>query len=76
MKQSDLMSSKPKKVCMTLNFIEHLRILLSTIAGCVLNFFFALLVGIFISISISAVGLKLKKHKSVIICQITISQKA
>lgn len=76
MKQSDLMSSKPKKVCMTLNFIEHLLILLSTIAGCVLNFFFALLVGIFISISISAVGLKLKKHKSVIICQITISQKA
>ena len=31
--QSDLMSRKHKKVCTTLNYIEHIIVLVSTITG-------------------------------------------
>ena len=44
--QNKLMSKKHKKVCTTLNYIEHFLILGSTITGCVSISSFAYLVGI------------------------------
>ena len=71
-KQSEL-SEKHKKVCTTLNYIEHFLILASTIAGCGSISTFASLIGIPIEISSSAIGLKIcaitagiKKCKSII----------
>ena len=46
MKQNELMSKKHKKVCKTLNYIEHFLILASTITGCISIFAFASLIGI------------------------------
>ena len=43
--QNKLMSKKHKKVCTTLNYIEHFLILGSTITGCVSISSFASLVG-------------------------------
>ena len=70
--RNELMSKKHKKVCKTLNYIERLRILASTITECVSIFSFASLVGIPIEITSSAIGLKIctitagiKKHKSI-----------
>ena len=40
-KQNELMSKKHKKVCTTLNYIQHFLILASTIIGCVSIFAFA-----------------------------------
>ena len=57
------MSKKHKKVCTTLNYIEHFLILGSTITGCVSISAFASLVGIPIGITSSAIVLK--------ICEIT-----
>ena len=59
------MSKKHKKVCTTLNYIEHFLILGSTITGCVSISAFASLVGIPIVIANSAIGFK--------ICAITAS---
>ena len=53
------MSKKHKKVCTTLNYIEHFLILGSTITGCVSISAFASLVGIPIVIANSAIGLKI-----------------
>ena len=53
------MSKKHKKVCTTLNYIEHFFILASAVTGCVSIFAFASLVGIPIGIISSAVGLKI-----------------
>ena len=71
--QKDLMSKKHKKVCTTLNYIEHFLILGSTITGCISISAFASLVGIPIGIMSSAIGLKIceitaaiKKYKSII----------
>ena len=65
-----MMSTKQKKVCATLNYIEHLLILASTVTGCVSISAFADFVGISAS---SAVGLKIceitegsKKYQSII----------
>ena len=44
--KNELMSKKHKKVCTTLNYIEHFLIFASTITGCVSIFIFASLVGI------------------------------
>ena len=55
-KQNELMSKKQKKVCATLNYIEHFLILASTITGCILIFPFASLIGIFIGIMSSPIG--------------------
>ena len=62
-----------KKICTTLNYIEHFLILAITITGCVSISFFASLVGISIGITSSAIGLKIcaitagiKKYKSII----------
>ena len=56
-----------------MNYIEHLRISISTITGCVSISAFAPLVAIYIVITSSAVGLKIyvitagiKKYKSII----------
>ena len=72
-KQNELMSGKHKKVCITLNYIEHFLILGSTITGCVSISAFASLIGIPIGIMSSAIGLKIcaitariKKYNSVI----------
>ena len=71
--RNELMSKKHKKVCTTLNYIEHFLILGSTIAGCVFISAFASLVGIPIGITSSAIGLNIcavtaaiKKYKSMI----------
>ena len=67
------MSKKHKKVCTTLNHIEHFLILASTITGCISISTFASLIGIRIRITSSAIGLKfcaitagIKRYKSII----------
>ena len=67
------MSKKHKKVCTTLNYIEHFLILASTTTGFVSIFFFASLVGITIRITSSATGseicaimAEIKKYESII----------
>ena len=69
----ELISRKHKKMCKTLNYVEHLLILASTIIGCVSISAFVSLDGIPEGITSSAVGLKIfvitagiKKHKSII----------
>ena len=71
--QNELMRKNHKKVCTTLSYIERLLILVSTATGCVSISAFALLFGIPIGITSSAVGLKIcaitagiKKYKSII----------
>ena len=70
---NELMSKKHKKVCATLNYIEHCLILGSTITGCVSLSAFTSLVGIPIGTTSSAIGLKIcaitaaiNKYKSII----------
>ena len=53
------MSKKHKKVCPTLNYIEHQLILASTVTGCVSISTFASLVGIPVDIASSAVALNI-----------------
>ena len=67
------MSKKHKKVCTTLNYIEHFLILASKITACDSISSFVSLVGIPIGITSSAIGLKIcavtpgiKKYKSII----------
>ena len=67
------MSRKHKKVCTTLNYIEHFLILAPTITRCVSIPAFWSLVGIPIGITSSAIGLKIfrmtagiKRYKSII----------
>ena len=68
-----MMSKKHKKVCTTLNYIEHFLTLGSTITGCVSISAFISLVCIPIGTTSSAIGLKIcaiaagiKKYKSII----------
>ena len=67
------MSREHKKLCTTLNYIEHFLILASTITGCIPISAFASLLGIPIGRTTSAIGLKicaitaaLKNYKSII----------
>ena len=67
------MSRKHKKVCTTLNYIEHVIILAFKITACVSNSAFSSLTGIPIRIASSASRLKIcaitagiKKYKSII----------
>ena len=53
-----MMSRKHKKVCTTLNYIEHILILPSTITGCISISAFASLLGIPIGTTYFAIGLK------------------
>ena len=71
--QNELMSRKHKKVCTTLNHIEHFLILASTITGCISISVFPSLLGIPIGVTSSAIGLKpyaitagIKRYKSII----------
>ena len=71
--QNESMSKEHKKVCTTLNYIEHFLILASTIARCISISAFASLLGIPIGITSSAIGLKIfviaagiKNYKSII----------
>ena len=71
--QNDLIIRKHKKVCTTLNYIEHFLILVSTITGCISISAFSSLLGIPIGSTSSAIGLKfcaitaeIKKYKSII----------
>ena len=67
------MSKRHKKVCTTLNYIEHFLSLGCTITGCVSVSAFASLVAVPIGIASSAIGLKIcainagiEKHKLII----------
>ena len=51
-KQNELMSKKHKKVCTTLNYIEHILVLASTITECISISAFASLIGIPIGVPI------------------------
>ena len=53
------MSREGKKVCTTLNYIEHFLILASAITGCISISSFASLIGIPIEIASSETGLKI-----------------
>ena len=71
--QNELASKKNKKVCTTLNYIEHFLILASTVTVCISVSAFPSILGIFIGITISAIGLKvciitaeIRKYKSII----------
>ena len=73
MNQNELMSTKHKRVCRVLNYIDDLLIAIFTITECVSISDFASLVGIPIGITSSAIGLKIcvitaeiKKYKSII----------
>ena len=64
--RNELMSKKHKKVCTTLNYIEHILVLGSTITGCPSISAFASIgidtpIGIPIGIASSAIGLKICK---------------
>ena len=70
--QNELMSRKHKKVCKTLDYIEHFLILASTTTGCILISAFASLIAIPIGITSSAIRLGIfaiaagiKKYKSI-----------
>ena len=57
--QNESMSKRDKKVCATLNYIEHIIILVSTITRCILISAFASLIGIPIGITRYSIGLKI-----------------
>ena len=57
--QNELTSRKHKKVCTTLNYIEHFLILASTITGYISISAFTSMLGIPIRITSSAIGLKI-----------------
>ena len=72
-KQNELMSRKYKKICTTLNYIEHFLILSSIITGCISISAFFSLIGIPRGITRSTIGLKIyaitvgtKKYKLII----------
>ena len=69
---NELISKKKKRVCSTVNYIEHFLILGSTINGCVSISGFGFLVSISNGIPISTIGLNIcaitaviKKYKSI-----------
>ena len=71
--QNELMLMRQKKVCNTLNYIQHFLILASTVTECISISAFTSLVSIPIGIKSSAIGLKMfaitagiKKCKSMI----------
>ena len=71
--QNELMTKKHKKVCTTLNYIEHFLILASVVTWCISISAFASLLGILVQKTGSAIWLKIcvitaeiKKDKSII----------
>ena len=67
-KQNELISKKQKNVCRTLNYIEHVLILASTVTGCISISAFVSLISVLIGITSSAIGLK-------VLCNSCINQK-
>ena len=65
--QIELMSKKHKKVCTTLNYIEHFLILPFTVSEYISMSAFLSLVGISMEITNSAIGEKEKKHKKIVL---------
>ena len=72
MKNNDLMSKKYKRTYKYLNYVEQLRILVSTVTGCASISAFAWLVCLHVCIVSSEVGLKIcvitariKKYRSI-----------
>ena len=59
MLQNALISRKHKKVCATINYIERIFILASSITGCISIAAFATLLDILIGILSPAIGLKI-----------------
>ena len=59
--ENELMSKKHKKVCKTLNYIEHFFILASTVTGCISISAFASLFGI--PIGTTSIAIELKIHE-------------
>ena len=59
MKNNDLMSKKYKRTYNYLNYVEQLRILVSTVTGCASISAFASLVCVPVGITSSAVGIKI-----------------
>ena len=59
MEQNTLITRKHKKVCRTLNYIEHFLILVSAVSGCIPISSFASLLGIPIAITSFAIGLEI-----------------
>ena len=71
--QNEMMSKEQKKGCKTLNYIEHMLVLFSTVTEYVSNSTYFSSVGIPVGIASSAVGLKIcaitvgiKKYKLII----------
>ena len=58
-KHNDLMSEKYQKTCKYLNYVEHLLILVSKVAGCVSVSAFVSLVYVPVGITSYAVGVKI-----------------
>ena len=70
--QNELVNKKYRKVCATLNYIEHFLILAPVVTGCVSISTFASLVGISLGVTSSVIGLKIcaitagiKNYKSI-----------
>ena len=68
-----MVSKKHKKTCATLNYVEHLLILVSAVTECISIFVFASLVDIFVGITSFALAIKscaitgkIEKYKSII----------
>ena len=57
--QKELIGTKHKKVCTTLNYLEHSLLLASTTIGCISTSTFPSLIDISIGITSSAIGLKI-----------------
>ena len=57
--RNELISKNHKKICTTLNYIEHFLTVGSTITGCFSRSAFSSLVGIPVGITSSAIGLKI-----------------
>ena len=64
--ENELMSRKHKKICETLNYIEHFLILTSAITGCISVSAFASLLGTPTGLTSSAIASVIKKYKSII----------
>ena len=64
--ENELMSRKHKKICETLNHIEHFLILTSAITGCISVSAFASLLGTPTGLTSSAIAAVIKKYKSII----------
>ena len=57
--QNELISNKHKKLCTTLNYIEHFLVLASTVTGCISISTFVFLLGVPTGITSSTNGLKI-----------------